>query len=454
MTILTSIVAFLFAVGLLIAVHEFGHYWVARRLGFKVLRFSVGFGRPLWRRTAGVDRTEYVIGSLPLGGYVKMLDEREGPVAEHEVHRAYNRRPPLSRIAVLWAGPAANFLFAVLAFWVVFVVGVPGLRPYVGDIAGDTPAARAGLEEQDLILAVNDEPVQTWEGALLAMYRSVLDHGDVPLRVAGPDGGERDVVLVPSMSLRELTRPGNMLPGLGLKVWVPSLAPVLAEIVPDSPASRAGLEPGDRVLEANGEAITDWSDFVTFVRAHPRERVELRVDRGGEALVLAITIGTAEGDTDAGYIGAAPPPLPPEDVERLWSQQRYGPLQAVGNAAAKTWEMSTLTLGLFGRMLFGEVSVENLSGPINIAVYAGDTLRSGFVDFVRFLAIVSVSLGLINLMPVPMLDGGQIVFTAIEGVRGAPLSDRIQHIGQQIGILAVLLLMSLALYNDISRLIG
>jgi regulator of sigma E protease len=454
MTIITSIIAFLFAVGLLVAVHEFGHYWVARKLGFKVLRFSVGFGRPLWKRTAGADGTEYVLGSLPLGGYVKMLDEREGPVAPHEVHRAYNRRPPLARIAVLFAGPGANFLFAVFALWIVFLAGVPGLRPYVGAIEAGTPAAVAGLDERDLIVRVRDESVETWEGALLAIYRSVLKRGDVPMTVTAPDGRQREVVLTPTVSLRELTRPGELLPGLGLAIWVPALPAELAEVVPDSPAARAGLLAGDRLLSGDGEAIGSWGDFVRFVRERPGAVVDLQIERAGERMTLAVAIGRSPDGADTGYIGAAPPPLPSEQAAALWSEQRYGPAAAVTNAIAKTWEMSALTLQLFGRMLIGEVSVENISGPINIASYAGDTLRTGLVDFIRFLAIVSVSLGLINLMPIPMLDGGQIVFTAIEGVRGRPLSDQIQQLGQQVGLVAVLLLMSIAFYNDLARHFG
>ncbi|MEM9385851.1 MAG: RIP metalloprotease RseP [Pseudomonadota bacterium] len=457
MTILTYVFAFLFAVGLLVAVHEYGHYWMARRLGFKVLRFSVGFGKPLFRRVAGADRTEYVLGSLPLGGYVKMLDEREGPVAEHEVHRSYNRRPPSYRIAVLFAGPAANFLFAIAAFWLIFLVGMPGLRPFVGATDAGTPAAEAGLQVQDLILAVDGNDVQTWEGTLLAIYRTVLDNGEVPLTVERYASGARDsVVLRPTASLRELTRPGELLPGLGLNVWIPDVPPIIGEVPSDGPAASAGVLPGDRILAVGDAPVDVWSDFVDQVRPFPGRSTSLTVVRAdGSEAVLAITLGEQmDGEERVGYAGVAASPLSSETIDQLWSQQRFGPVVAARNAAAKTWEMTSLTLDLFRRMLFGQVSVENLSGPINIAVYAGDTFRSGFVDFVRFLALVSVSLGLINLMPVPMLDGGQIVFTAIEGVRGSPLSDRVQLLGQQVGIFAVLALMTLALYNDLSRLIG
>jgi regulator of sigma E protease len=454
MTVLTSIIGFLFAVGLLVAIHEFGHYWVARRLGFKVLRFSVGFGRPLWRRTAGADGTEYVLGSLPLGGYVKMLDEREGPVPAHEQHRAYNRRPPLARIAVLSAGPAANFLFAVLALWAVYLAGVPGLRPYVGPVADETPAATAGLREEDLIVRVGDEAVQTWEAALLAMYRNVLNRGDVPVTLRSPDGATREAVLEPDVSLRELTRPGNLLPGLGLNVWMPRVPARLGEVMADSPASRAGLTAGDLVLRADDQPIGDWMDFVEFVRANPEAVVDLDIERDGRTLELQVAIGRAEANADVGFFGALPTALDEQSLARLRAEQRYGPVAAAGIAVAKTWEMSSLTLQLFVRMLTGQVSVENISGPINIATYAGDTIRSGAVDFVRFLAIVSVSLGLINLMPIPLLDGGQIVFTAIEGLRGRPLSERVQQLGQQVGLLAVLLLMSIAFYNDLTRHLG
>jgi regulator of sigma E protease len=454
MTILTSIAAFLFAVGLLVAIHEFGHYWVARRLGFKVLRFSVGFGQPLWKRVAGPDRTEYVIGNLPLGGYVKMLDEREGPVAPHEVHRAYNRRPPLARIAVLAAGPGANFLFAVMALWAVYLVGVPGIKPFVGPIEPGTPADVAGLAEEDLILQIGGEPVRTWEGVQLAIYRSVLRDGDVPVVVRDSAGTLRETVLTPGVPLRELTQPGNLLPGLGLSVWRPRQPPRFAEVIVDGPAAAAGLMAGDLVLAADGQPVASWMDFVAFVQRHPGEVVDLSIDREGVELGYQVAIGRAEYDPEVGFIGAAGQLPDAVEWERLRAEQRYGPLAALRNAAAKTWEMSVLTLKLFTRMFVGDVSVKNLSGPINIAAYAGDTVRSGPVDYIRFLAIISVSLGLINLMPIPLLDGGQIVFTAVEGVRGKPLSERIQQLGQQVGLAAVLLLMSIAFYNDITRHLG
>ncbi len=449
-SILTNIVAFIFAIGVLVAVHEFGHFWVARRLGIKVLRFSIGFGSPLWRRVAGRDQVEYVIATIPLGGYVKLLDEREAPVPPSEQHRAFNRAPVRNRIAVLVAGPAFNFLFAIFAYWLVFTMGVPGLRPVIGDVAPSSFAAEADLRSQDEILSVGGESVQTWEQTVLALLEEMLDDGKIPLTVRGASGVQRQVEIDVQGEASRLTEPGELLTGLGFEPWRPPA--VLGEIVPGEAAERAGLKSGDRILSANGEIIRHWEHWRAFVAARPGETIRLEIERAGRLLSVEVELGVLEADTGTiGRIGAGGQ-VPEALVERMSAEQRFGPIAALTAAVAKTADMSALTLQMLWKMIIGEVSVKNISGPINIAEYAGYTASAGLVTFLGFLAIVSISLGILNLLPIPMLDGGQVVYQVAELVKGSPVSERTQIIGQQIGIVVLLGLMTFAFYNDIVRL--
>ncbi|CAN5338826.1 sigma E protease regulator RseP [soil metagenome] len=459
-TAIVSIVAFVVAIGLLVAVHEFGHFAVARALGIKVLRFSIGFGRPIWRhrpRAAAGGRageTEYVVSAIPLGGYVKLLDEREGEVRAEELPRAFNRQPIPSRLAVLLAGPFANFLFAVVAYWLMFVAGVPGVRPIIGEIVPASDADRAGLVAGDEIVAVGGLAVSTWESALLAVLDDMLDDGSIQLTVRDDSGAERRALISVDGRESELTEPGALLAGLGLEPDSPTLPAVIGELVPGEPAERAGLEPGDRIVSADGETIESWTQWVDFVQSRPDQTVELRVERNGRAFPLELRVGATAGDNGpVGRIGAAPD-VPDDFDDRVLSEQRYGPLAAVAPSIERTWTMSTLTLRMLWRMVLGDVSVKNISGPINIAQYAGYTASIGVAPFLNFLAIVSLSLGILNLLPVPLLDGGQILYQLIELVKGSPLSERAQMFGQQIGIALLLLIMTFAFYNDISRLVG
>lgn len=445
------IAAFVVTVCVLVAVHELGHYSVARLLNIKVLRFSIGFGRPLWRRI-GRNGTEFVLALIPLGGYVKMLDEREGPVPEEDRPFALNRQSVPKRAAVLAAGPAFNLAFAILAYWVVFVIGVPGLKPVLGEVPPDTPAAVAGLHAGDEILEVGGTRTSTWDGALLALLDEMLDDGRIPMRVRTESGAERDVELAVG-DVEALTEPGALLPGLGLSVWSPPLPPRLGELTPGGAADRAGLRTGDLVLSANGEPIADWEAWRRFVRARPGETVQVQVERDGQVVDVALAIGEHDEEgTVVGRIDAAPLP-PPDFGADLRAEQRYPPLEAGRVAVVKTWDMSVLTLRMFWKMLWGEVSVRNISGPINIAQFAEFSASSGLVPFLSFLAIVSVSLGLINLLPIPLLDGGQLLYLGIEALKGSPLSHRAELFGQQLGIALLLALMSIAFYNDIARLV-
>jgi len=455
MEFLQSALAFVVAIGVLVTVHEYGHFWVARRAGVKVLRFSVGFGRPLlsWRR--GPDRTEYVLAAIPLGGYVKMLDEREGAVAAEDLPRAFNRQSVGARIAIVLAGPTANFLFAVLAYWVMFLLGVGGLRAIVGEVAPQSLADRAGLSPEFAIVEVDGRPARTWEGVVQALIASTLDEpGPVRLTVVDPSGVESSRMLdLSDLVLDDLTQ-GQFFDAVGIEPARPSIPPVIGEVTSGEPAERAGLRRGDRVLSANGKAIPDWDAWVAFVRAHPGERIDLVIEREGAKVGVALVPARLETDDGViGRIGAAPYPVDMV-LDRYYVDERYPFAQAAGRAVAKTYEIAALTLGVFWKMLQLEVSVKNLSGPISIAQYAGYSAGSGIARFLEFLAIVSVSLGILNLLPIPVLDGGHLLYYLVEFVKGGPLSEQSQLIGQQVGIALLIGLMSLAFYNDLARLLG
>ena len=450
---LNSAVAFLVAIAILVAVHEWGHYIVARLSGVKVLRFSIGFGRPLWLRRWGADQTEYCLSAIPVGGYVKLLDERETEVPDGERHRAFNRQSIPARIAILLAGPGMNLLFAIIAYWAMFVAGVPGMKPVVGDIEPGSIAERAGLRAGDQIVQVGGQPVSTWESAVLAMLDELLDGGDIPVQVRHADGRLYEASLPTSGHLSDLTEPGQLFEGLGLHPWAPVVAPVIEHVVEGGSAERSGLKPGDRILAADGRKFDDWGSWVEFVRARPGQTVPVTVLRDGSKVMLDLQIDSVESESGTiGRIGASVH-VPEDLLEGMRADQRYGIGKAAVEAVHKTWSMSVLTVRMVTRMVTGDVSAKNISGPINIAQYAGYSASGGISAFLGFLAIVSISLGILNLLPVPMLDGGQIVYQLVEAVKGSPLSERAQMFGQQVGILFLLLLMSLAVYNDLSRLL-
>jgi regulator of sigma E protease len=454
MNVLISTAAFLVAIGILVAVHEYGHFMAARVLGVRVLRFSIGFGRPLWIRRAGDDHTEYCVSAIPFGGYVKLLDERDCPVSLREQHRAFNRQPIPARVIILAAGPMLNFAFAVIAYWVMFVIGVPGTRPLIGDVAPDSIAARAGLHAGDRIVSVGGHPTATWEGAVVAILDQMLGSGRITLAVRGEDGRERAVALDPAGKGSSLTEPGQLFPGLGIEPWAPEIPAVFGKVLPGEPAQQAGLRAGDRLLIADGEPIPDWSAWIEFVRTRPGRTVDIAIERGGDRLPVRIHIGRHEtADGIIGRIGAEPL-VPAGLYDSVRAVERYPAMTALGQALRRTWEMASLTVRMVARMITGDVSVKNISGPINIAQYAGYSASVGLSPFLSFLAVVSVSLGILNLLPVPMLDGGQIAYQLAEAVKGSPLSERAQMIGQQVGIFLLLVLMSFAFYNDIARLLG
>ena len=445
---LTSLVAFIVAISILVTVHEFGHYIVGRWLGMKVLRFSIGFGKPLWTWIRGADQTEYCISAIPLGGYVRFLDGREGPVEPQDDGRAFNHRPIWARITVLLAGPGFNFLFAIVAYWALFLGGIPTLQPAVGDVVPDSYAAKAGLEFGDKIVGVGDVATADWESTLVAMLDRMVTDGRVSLTLEAANGRQRRATLVVGEDASRLTEPGMLFEGLGFQPWQPPA--IIGELVEDGAATGAGLLPGDRITAVDGEQVKTYGDLVRIVSVRAQKDVLVEYIRSGGAFAVDVVIGEQEVDGQIrGLLGVRAS----SDIGDYYYLRKYGPIDTVGAEVYRTWASSLFTVRMLGRMLTGDVSIKNISGPINIAQFAGDSAQRGFSEFLTFLALVSISLGVLNLLPVPILDGGQIVYQTIEFVKGSPLSDRAQIVGQQFGIFALILLMSFAFYNDIARIL-
>jgi len=446
---LTNLLAFIVAISVLVAVHEFGHYIVGRLCGMKVLRFSIGFGKPLWTKIAGEDRTEYCLSAIPLGGYVKFLDEREGPIDPEDQGRAFNHKPVASRIAVLLAGPFFNFLFAILAYWVLFVNGIPTMKPAVGEVAEGTYAAEAGLEFGDRILKVGDRLATDWETALVSMLDEMLGDGRVTLELEGEDGWVRETTIDVGDDASRLTEPGMLFDGLGFQPWQPPA--MVGNVTEDGAAYAAGIEEGDRITAIDGESVVTFGDLQRIVRARPDETVTVELIRRNQDLSREVKLASQEQDgIRTGLLGVG---ISMASTD-YWYVRKYGPFRAIGQAIERSWTSIGFTVRMLSRMVTGEVSIKNISGPINIAQYAGNSAAAGLNAFLNFLALISISLGVLNLLPIPILDGGQIVYQSIEGLKGSPLSEKAQIFGQKIGILALLLLMSFAFYNDIARIIG
>lgn len=450
MSALYMIVGTLIALGVLVTFHEFGHFWVARRCGVKVLRFSVGFGMPLlrWHDRHG---TEFVVAAIPLGGYVKMLDEREGEVPVDQLDQSFNRKSVRQRIAIVAAGPVANFLLALVFFWVLAMLGTEQVRPVIGGVEAGSMAAKAGLNAGQEIVAIDGEPTVGWSAVNLQLVRRLGESGTLQLLVreqGSTTDSPRELVL--DNWLKGTDEP-DPIRSLGIRPWRPALAPVLAELDPKGPAQAAGLKTGDRLLALDGQELTDWQQVVDWVRVRPDTKIMLRVERDGAQIDVPVTLAArGKEKVVSGYLGAGVKAVdwPPQMLREV----SYGPLAAIGEGARRTWTMSLLTLDSLKKMLFGELSVKNLSGPITIAKVAGASAQSGVADFLNFLAYLSISLGVLNLLPIPVLDGGHLLFYLIEWVRGRPLSDRVQGWGIQIGISLVVGVMLLALVNDLGRL--
>ncbi|MFP4614361.1 MAG: RIP metalloprotease RseP [Thiohalorhabdus sp.] len=448
MELLHTLLMFVVAIGVLITVHEYGHFWVARRVGIKVLKFSVGFGPALFSRK-GKDGVEYVLATLPLGGYVKMAGEvpgEEPELAPEEAHRAFNRKPVPHRMAVAAAGPVMNFLFAAAAFVAVYLIGVQGLVPQVGYVASESPAAQAELRIGQEIESVGDQEVRSWNEAQVALMQAAMAREAVTLRVS--DGGpSRETVLDLSGVGGENLQEDFLYRSVGLAPYQPV---TVNQVEPESAAAEAGLQPGDRVVAVDGEPVASWHRFLSLVRESPGEPLEIRVRRDGEERTLSASPAAVSGpeEEEVGQIGIRPEPL----GEELQVTVRYGPLGALWEGVKKTGEMLWLTVEMLARMVTGSVSSDNLGGPIAIAQFAGQSAEAGLVPFLWFLGMISLSLGFLNLLPIPVLDGGHLLFQAIEGVRGRPLDEETMARWQQLGIMALLAIMVFAFYNDIQRL--
>ena len=436
----------LVALGVLVTIHEFGHFWVARRCGVKVLRFSVGFGTPLWRWRDRQD-TEFVIAAIPLGGYVKMLDEREESVPEALRDQAFNRKPVGQRIAIVAAGPLANFLLALVFFWVLAMLGSQQVKPVVGELLPGSPAELAGVRPGEEIVAVDGKTTSGWSAVNLQLVKRLGETGSLRLELVTPGDSLARQVDVPLQDWLRGAHDPDPLAGLGIRPWRPQVPARLAHLDESGPAAAAGLRLGDHLLSLDGQPVGDWADWVRAIQQRPGEAVRVGFERDGLVQELSITLAERG---QAGYLGAGV--AAGEWPAQMLREERFGPFAGLLEGARRTWSMTLLTLDSLKKMLLGELSVKNLSGPITIAKVAGASAQSGLGDFLHFLAYLSISLGVLNLLPIPVLDGGHLLFYLVELVRGRPLSERVQTWGMQIGISLVIGVMLLALFNDLGRL--
>ncbi len=449
MGILWNLAAFIIALGILITVHEFGHFWVARKCGIHVERFSIGFGKALWRRT---DRqgTEYVIALIPLGGYVKMLDERVSPVSPEHRHMAFNNKTIGQRAAVVSAGPIANFLLAVVVYWLVFIIGVPAIRPVIADIKPDSIAAQANISSGMELKSVDGIETPDWNSVRFALIGKIGDE-NLTVQVIPPGSSHPVEKILDLQQWRFNPDKQDPVLSLGIMPVSPRLDSLLENVTPGTAAEKAGLQKGDRIVKVNGQEIDAWHTFTSFVSNNPNVPLELSVDRGGHIISLSMTpeVRQQARGKEVGFAGVELRVIPLADEYKI--VQQYGPFSAIYQAGDKTWQLMRLTVSMMGKLIVGDVKVNNLSGPISIAKGAGVSADSGLVYYLMFLALISVNLGIINLVPLPVLDGGHLLFLIIEKIKGGPVSERVQDFSYRIGAIVLVLLMGLALFNDFSR---
>jgi len=456
MTILISIISFLVAIAILVGIHEFGHFWVARKLGIKIIRFAIGFGKPIWTyKSKDKDKTEYVLAAIPMGGYVKMLDEREGDVDEKEKHRAFNTQPVWKRFLVVLAGPMFNFFFAIAAFAAIQMMGIDSARPYVGEIKQRSVAAQSGFESKDLITAINNVKTESQRQVRLTLLNEYLINPDLQVHVT-TQAGDQAVRRLDLSNVALLADEGDYFGRTGVSFWQPPHATIITQVLPDKAAQAAGVKPEDKVISIDGNKVVTAKFFSDYVNSHAGKLVELQVDRQGELHTLSMTprLTEIEGKT-RGLIGVGLARKFNDDDIKDFIFIREAPFfEALKLGVFETWDMSIMTLKVMGRLITGEASLKNISGPITIANYAGKSALIGLSAFLTLLAIVSLSLGVLNLLPIPMLDGGHLLYYIIEVVKGSPVSERVEAIGMRIGMSLVGVLMVVAIYNDIGRLIN
>ncbi|PTN12968.1 RIP metalloprotease RseP [Nitrosomonas aestuarii] len=452
MSILYTLASFIIALGILITFHEFGHYLVARLNGVKVLRFSVGFGRPVFRKRLGKDQTEWVVAAIPLGGYVKMLDENEGIVAKQDLSRAFNRQPVARRFAIVAAGPLANFLLAIVMYWFMFILGVEGIKPMLGPAVPDTPVAQAQFEEGETIVSIENELVESWQDARWTLLRYAVNRSPVVNVETTNQKGEINWRQLDLSGVHPDELEGNVLGKIGFNIYQPEIKPIIAEVMAGGAGERAGLQTGDEILAVNDKDIYSWIEFVPEVQANPGRALVIDVLRNDQIIVLNITPETVtENGQKIGRIGIMPK-VDQSLFDALRVTVTYPAAEAVMIAINKTWETTVLTLRMLSKMITGDVSWKNVSGPITIADYAGQSAQMGLVSYLAFLALISVSLGVLNLLPIPILDGGHLMYYIVEIIKGSPVSEKTIIIGQKVGLMMLFTLMTFAIYNDINRL--
>jgi len=445
-----TVLAFLFAIVVLVLIHELGHYWVARLCNVKVLKFSLGFGKAIYTKRFSNGETDWVVSMIPLGGYVKMLDEREGEVPPNELDRAFNRKPVLSRMAIVVAGPIANLLLAIALYFVLFIHGVPGVKPILGAVPAQTPAATAQLQTQDMIISINGKATPSWQEVRWELLDLILQQHPANLEISTAEGKSIFRVLETS-SLTAADLDGDFIQKLGLNPFQPPIFPVIEKLTEGGAAERAGLKSHDKILRVNSQPILLWDDFVAVVRSHPGNLLNIEIERASTVQILSVTPDSiSESGKKIGRIGASPL-IDRAAYDKLLTEVHYSPIKAISESLRKTWETSSVSIKMMWKMILGQVSLKNLSGPISIADYAGQSAHMGLGAYLDFLALISISLGVLNLLPIPLLDGGHLLYYTAELIKGSPVSEKIWAAGQNIGIALLATMMAFAFYNDISR---
>jgi regulator of sigma E protease len=438
MLFIQALLAFIVVIGILVTVHEFGHYWVARRLGVKILKFSIGFGPSLWSRTLGKDKTEFAIAAIPLGGYVKMLDEREGEVAAEELDRAFNQQSLKVRSAIVFAGPLFNFLFAIIAYTMMYMVGVSGMKAIVGEVSPESLAEQAGFVSGYQIVAVNEQPATRWDSVMETSLKELLDNKQ---QLVYSIKDHYDLTIpVNNISIDDIAE-GQFFEKIGFQPYRPPWPAIIGEIMPNSAAEKAGLKYGDKIISMDNKPVKDWQSWAKYITENPDKNISTIVERDQQQIDLTLKPDNINGK---GRMGVYAP---------YYVTESYSLWPAFINGINKTWDMSVLTLNLMAKMLTLQVSYEHISGPISIAQYAGQSAQLGFNVFLSFLAIVSISLGVINLLPIPVLDGGHLFLYFIEFIKGSPVTETTEMLLQQIGLVLLLSLMGLAIFNDLQRIL-